>query len=129
MDTAFIFCFSSTYIKIPILCQNYEHFADEIPLAVPVLDRNHYPVVSQLPRDVITQNILEHSVVDVDDESPSEDSEPEEAFDLPEDPDHHDNNPNAGPAAGKRRVRQEEMEISLLKINIHSREEHQEIYP
>ena len=96
---------------------------------MPVLDGNHYPVVSQPPRDVMIPNILEHPVINLDNEFSNEDSEPEEAADLPEDPDYHDNDPNAGPAAGTRRVTQEEMEISLLKINIHRREEHQEIYP
>ena len=99
-------------------------------MAMPVFNENYYPVVTQ-PAQEIRFQTFEHPMINwTESESENEDSGPDfeqnEDQDFTENPDFPENDPN-GPAAagraGKRHVRQQNAEISLLRISIHNREE------
>ena len=100
-------------------------------MAMPVFNENYYPVVTQPAQEIRFQPV-EHpiSVHWTESESENEDSgsdfEQNEDQDFTENPDFPENDPN-GPAAagraGRRHVRQQNAEISLLRISIHNREE------
>ena len=95
-----------------------------IPMAMPVFNANYYPVVTQPAQEIRFQTV-EHpiSVHWTESESENEDSgsdfEQNEDQGFTENPDFTENDPRAG----RRHVRQQNAEISLLRISIHNREE------